>query len=187
MIDRSISQAVWNAAIRGVLLLGALALVPLGGCGRTGQRSRPLETIPRPGSDTIGDNVEALDPRLDPSGAAAVIRSYYQAIDEHRFPDAYRLWGADGAASGKSFDEFRSGFAMTASVEVTLGPTGPMGAAAGSRYVEVPVRITATQQDGTRRRFEGTYTLRRSVVDGASAEQRSWRIDSARIRRVDAP
>jgi hypothetical protein len=187
MIDRSISQAVSHHSVRAALLLGAFAIVPLGGCGRTDQRSTPLEATRRPDSVTVGETVEALGARPDSSGAAAVVRAYYQAIDEHRFPDAYRLWGSGGAASGKGFDEFRAGFAATASVEVTLGPTGPMGAAAGSRYVEVPVRITATQQDGTRRRFEGTYTLRRSVVDGASAEQRSWRIDSARIRRVDDP
>ena len=58
-----------------------------------------------------------------------------------------------------------------------------MGAAAGSRYVEIPVRITAVATDGGRRAFSGSYTLRRSVVDGATAEQRAWRIYSASIRR----
>jgi len=54
----------------------------------------------------------------------------------------------------------------------------------GSRYVEIPVRITAVTTDGARQAFIGTYTLRRSVVDGATPEQRAWRIHSAKIRPV---
>jgi len=54
--------------------------------------------------------------------------------------------------------------------------------AAGSQYATVPVTIGATLRDGRRQRFEGTYTLRRSVVDGATAEQRRWRIVKADLR-----
>jgi hypothetical protein len=36
--------------------------------------------------------------------------------------------------------------------------------------------------DGARQHFQGTLTLRRSVVDGASAEQRRWHIYTADIR-----
>jgi hypothetical protein len=53
--------------------------------------------------------------------------------------------------------------------------------AAGSRYVEIPVEITATLTDGTVQHFTGTFTLRRSVVPGATADQLAWSIYSAEV------
>lgn len=137
------------------------------------EESRPA--VPDAAREAPGD--EAAD-------AMDVIRAYYRAIREHRYADAWRLWDAGGAASGKSLDEFQSGFTETAGVEVTLGTPGPLGAAAGSRYLEIPVRVVATLRNGTRQEFAGAYTLRRSVVDGATPEQQSWRIYSAKLRQV---
>jgi hypothetical protein len=117
----------------------------------------------------------------DSTGALAVVRGYYRAIAERRFSDAYRLWASEGAASGKTIERFEAGFANTVAVDVEVGAPGPIGAAAGSRYIEVPVRIHARLRDGTRQEFTGTYTLRRSVVDGATADQRAWRIYSAAV------
>jgi hypothetical protein len=122
--------------------------------------------------------------RADAAGVAAnVIRDYYSAINERRYEDAYRLWGSGGAASGQTLETFRDGFASTTSVEVTIGIPGPIEGAAGSRYVEIPVRIAAVAKDGLRQSFSGTYTMRRAVVDGATPEQRAWRIHSARVTR----
>jgi len=122
-----------------------------------------------------------------PERAADVIREYYRAIAERRYRDAYSMWGSKGQASRKTFDQFRRGFEGTASVEVDVAPPGPVGAAAGSRYVDVPVLVNARRDDGTRETFSGTYTLRRSVVDGATPEQRAWHIASADIRRMPMP
>jgi hypothetical protein len=118
--------------------------------------------------------------------AASVIRAYYHAINERRYGDAYRLWDSEGAASGKSLDAFRDGFARTTEVGAVFGAPGLIEGAAGSRYVDIPVRITAVAADRGRQAFSGTYTLRRSVVDGATPEQRAWRIYSAKIR-PDSP
>jgi hypothetical protein len=51
-------------------------------------------------------------------------------------------------------------------------------------YRSPSVRIAAVTASGEEQEFEGTYTLRRSVVDGASAEQRQWHIYSAAIAPV---
>jgi hypothetical protein len=48
----------------------------------------------------------------------------------------------------------------------------------------VPVVIYAVTNRGDEQRFDGRYVLRRSVVDGASAEQRRWHIYSADVRRT---
>jgi hypothetical protein len=116
--------------------------------------------------------------------AVAWIQDYYEAINGHRYRDAYIHWEQGGLASGKSFDEFRKGFEETGRVEVTVGAPGRVEGAAGSRYVEVPVRIAARTRAGERQSFSGSYTLRLSVVDGATPEQRSWRIYSAAVRPV---
>jgi hypothetical protein len=140
--------------------------------------------VPR-GSDPSDDRGGSDAGEDAPERAAGVIRSYYRAIAEERYREAYDAWGSDGRASGQSFDEFRNGFSFTAEVEASVGPPGRVEGAAGSRYVEVPVRVTARQDDGTRISYAGTYTLRRSVVEGATPRQRTWHIASADIRRTN--
>ena len=44
--------------------------------------------------------------------------------------------------------------------------------------------VEATHRDGRRVRYVGHYTLRRAMVDGASAEQRAWHIASADLREA---
>ncbi|QWP76447.1 hypothetical protein J5226_23150 [Lysobacter sp. K5869] len=116
--------------------------------------------------------------------AVAVVRDYYAAINAHRYERAYALWSDGGRASGQDAQQFANGFAQTAGVSVELAPAGRVDAGAGQRHIEVPVSVTATQRDGSQRRFVGAYTLRRTMVDGASAEQRAWRIASADIREL---
>lgn len=155
----------------------AMVLLVLAGCGR-GQGNRAPE-----GGTTPSAPVAAAD-STSPARAAAWIQDYYKAIDEHRYRDAYAHWEQGGQASGKSFDEFQRGFEETGHVEVTVGTPGSIGAAAGSRYVEVPVRIVARTRNGEPQSFSGSYTLRLSVVDGATPEQRTWHIYFAAIRRA---
>src|SRR5690606_21398974 len=114
--------------------------------------------------------------------AAAVIRDYYAAIAARDYARAYGHWSDGGAASGQSFEQFRAGFAETASVTADVGAPGRVEGAAGSRYVSVPVEVRATTTAGAAQCFRGTYTLRRAVVPGATAEQRRWHIASADIR-----
>ena len=111
-----------------------------------------------------------------------MVWGYYDAIRAGDYEKAYRLWSGGGEASGKSLEEFRKGFAETRSVEVTTGTPSGIEGAAGSRYITIPVEIHATTKAGAPQRFVGEYVLRRSVVDGATEGQRSWRIHSAKIR-----
>lgn len=126
--------------------------------------------------------VEAPPAEPTPEDAAALVRSYYAAIEARDYDRAYLLW-ADGA-NRQTPEQFAAGFATTAHVAATIDTPGRMEAAAGSRYIEVPVAIESAQQDGSVRRYVGAYTLRRAVVDGATPEQRQWRISSADIREV---
>jgi len=129
--------------------------------------------------------MKGCDP--DPKGveaAANVVRRYYSAINARDYGTAWSQWG-DGGRPGQTLAAFAAGFAQTRSTRVTIGKLEPGGGGAGSIYQPVPVTVEATLDDGTRQRFSGTYVARRiNDVDGASASQRRWHIDSARLRRV---
>lgn len=131
-----------------------------------------------------GSTSPALPAEPSAEDAVAVVRGYYAAIDAGQYPRAYALWSGEGSASGQSAAQFAGGFADTAQVVVEPGEPGRVDAAAGSRYIEVPVSIRATRDDGSVHRYAGSYVLRRAVVDGATAEQRAWRIASADLREV---
>ena len=133
--------------------------------------SKPaVQTPPRFDSTEIGD-------------AAAVIRDYYAAVNNRNYRKAFELWSGKGEASKQTFDEFKNGFAETASVEIVIGELGRMEGAAGSLYITIPLVIEAKTTRGETQKFAGEYVLRRSVVDGATAEQRAWRIYSAEIKQ----
>lgn len=154
-------------AFRTSLRIASLLL--LIACG--GERSTP-----------VAKESAAKDSATGPAGAVAVIRAYYAAINAHRYREAYYLWSDSGRASNQTLEEFTRGFADTRSVSVSPGDPGPIEGAAGSRYIEIPVTIDAVATSGEHRRFTGRYVLRRAVVPGATAVQRSWRIASAEIR-----
>ncbi|HKV07444.1 MAG TPA: hypothetical protein VJ725_04840 [Thermoanaerobaculia bacterium] len=140
-------------------------------------------------TEAVGDHGAAVPPpevsaSTDAQEAAGVVRRYYAAIRAKDFRSAYALWGESGAASGQTFEAFAAGFAQTANVEAEIGEPGRVEGAAGSRYVEVHVVIRALTDAGEKQRFEGTYTLRRTVVDGATPEQRRWHLYKADVKRI---
>ena len=157
----------------------------VGGCAKGGSSTAA------PGDD--GDTSQAttdtlprgaIDDPASPENAAEVVRQYYAAIDAGDYRGAYDLWGGEGSASGKTFDEFVAGFQHTSQTEATVGEPGRVDGAAGSRYVEVPVTIRAVTDHGEEQRFSGRYVMRRVMVDGATEAQRRWHIDSAKIKIV---
>lgn len=145
----------------------------------------PDTVEPPPGNPGIApDGVPTPAAEPTPQDAVVVVRNYYAAIAAHDYAGAWRLWSDAGHGSGQTPQQFADGFADTVDVAVRTDAPSPVGAAAGSRYVEIPVAIDATQRDGSQRRYAGTYTLRRAVVDGATADQRAWRIASAALHEI---
>lgn len=119
-----------------------------------------------------------------PDEAVKLIRDYYSAINQHQYPRAYQLWQGAGTASGQSIEQFERGFADTSSVSIQIGQPSPIDAGAGQRHIEVPVTINARHVDGSETRFMGSYVLQRSVADGASSAQSSWRINRASLKQL---
>ena len=115
-------------------------------------------------------------------GAANVVQTYYALLEARKYGEAYRLWepggiGMDATAFAASFDKY-------AEYHANIGAPGPMGAGAGQRYVTVPVQVYGRLKAGAHPfNLRGSLTLHRvGEVDGATAEQRGWRIRSSDIK-----
>lgn len=151
----------------------------------------PMEEHSEPGLEPPEDvapeeaATQSVADDSNPQEAVAVVRDYYAAINGGAFARAYALWADGGRASGQSPQQFADGFTETMGVSVQIGAPGAVEGAAGSRFIEIPVSLIAGQREGGERRFEGTYTLRRAMVDGATPEQRAWRITSATLRETE--
>ena len=117
--------------------------------------------------------------------AVRVIRDYYKAIDRRTYEKAYLAWENNGAASHQLFEQFKQGFANTATTAVEVGEPGRIDAGAGSLYIEIPVTVTSTTTSGVSQRFSGSYVLRRvNDVVGSTPEQRRWHLYSATLTQT---
>ncbi len=66
---------------------------------------------------------------------------------------------------------------------MTFLKPGDAEGGAGSIYLELPVRVDAILRSGAHQHFVGSYTLRRvNDVDGSTAAQRRWHIESATLK-----
>lgn len=148
-------------------------------------RTQSPTATPIPGNAPVSPTPTLSPLPPDAKGVQAaidIVHAYYDAINAREYRKAYELWSGKGEASKQTFEEFRDGFSDTASVEIdTSGEPGDLEGAAGSQYVTIPLRIKAKTKDGKEQNFGGEYVLRRSMVDGATAEQREWRLYSASI------
>jgi hypothetical protein len=159
------------------------AALAISGCGepqpRAGQDSTRAPSTTAAEIPIVDSTTAIADSATTP---ADVVRGYYTAIQARDYDAAYELWGQLGKASGKTRPQFAAGFSDTREVRATVSDSVRVEGAAGSQYATVPVKVDAVLQNGRRQHFEGAYTLRRSMVDGATAEQRRWRIYSADLR-----
>jgi hypothetical protein len=114
------------------------------------------------------------------AAAMQVVRDYYGAISRHDYRAAYAIWHGS-----QSYARFRRGYAATRQARVIFLKPGDAEGAAGSVYLELPVRVDAVLRSGRPQHFVGSYTLRRvNDVDGSTAAQRRWHIESAHLKPV---
>jgi membrane-bound inhibitor of C-type lysozyme len=114
-------------------------------------------------------------------GAANVVQTYYALIEAGKYAEAWRL--QDRATEGQNLQSFAAGFARYSEVHANIGAPGAIDAGAGQRYVTVPVQMYGRLKDGGKPfNLRGSVTLHRTEVDGATAEQRAWRIRSVDLK-----
>ena len=117
---------------------------------------------------------ETAPVRTSAQAAADVVQTYYALIDARKYGEAEKLWGAPfevadvrGTAPLPSDRRYHG----------VVGKPGAIRGAAGSLYVEVPVRTFRVTGTGERLEEPVVVTMRRvNDVPGATAEQLRWRI-----------
>jgi membrane-bound inhibitor of C-type lysozyme len=113
-------------------------------------------------------------------GAGNVVQTYYALIEAKKYREAWSLWGNGGKASGMSPQAFAASFGRYSEYHANIGAPGAVDAGAGQRYVTVPVQAYGRMKDGRPFNQLGSVTLHRVAdIDGATAEQKKWRIRSA--------
>ena len=112
------------------------------------------------------------------SSAEELVRSLYNAVNNHDFARAYDYFASPPA---KDFAAFQSGYEHTARVDVITGEVFGDGTA-GSTYFSVPTIIKATDDKGAAKVFMGCYTIRQ--VNGAIQEppSRPMQIDKGALK-----
>jgi len=118
--------------------------------------------------------------QIDPAsgqGGGQVLQSYAALLEQGRFADARRLWTDGGTGSGLSQEGFVESLAKYSEIHAEIGAPGPVEGAAGSAYVEIPLRLYGKLKSGRGFNALGTATLRRvNDVPGSSEAQRRWHI-----------
>ena len=110
--------------------------------------------------------------------AVAVGRAYFSLLEQGRYRSALRLRGGDMplATFVRAFRPYRR-------YHGSVGRPGQVEGAAGSLYVELPVRVSGRLRSGRPFSQRGTMILRRvNDVPGATAAQLRWH-----VYRLDAP
>lgn len=118
-------------------------------------------------------------------GAARQLRAYCDYLANKKFSEAYAMWSDRGRASGLSREEFTARLVKYRSFDCYLGTPGGMEGAAGSVYVEIPLKVSGYLTDGRPFTREGPVTMRRvNDVPGSTEEQRQWHIQSSALEDV---
>lgn len=153
-----------------MMLLAVSAM--LAGCGPSGAPPKPA---PAPAA-SLPEPAAAIDPK-SAAAAAQIVQRYGALLEARRFAEARRLWGEDGAASGLSEAQFVAAYAKYATIHAEVGTPGETEGAAGSIYVEVPLRLAGTLKADGPFTLVGPVSLRRvNDVPGSTAAERRWHI-----------
>lgn len=122
-----------------------------------------------------------LDDRSDP---AAIIRSYYNAVNRGEYARAWSYFGDRKPVA--DYTTFAAGYADTRAVTLVIGPVATEGAA-GSVYATVPVAVTATGSDGRIEVFAGCTVTRQVQPAIQEPPFRPLEIERATLHPADAP
>lgn len=150
------------------------ALVALAGCD-----SKAPQPEAAPTAASTGAPIVLPAPILAPSASrnpGEVLIRWAKAVSLRDWASARAYWGDNGAASRLTEQEFAARWDGLKHPDVELG-SGEQEGAAGSSFYTAPVTIIDGQ-----RRITGEVVLRRvNDVDGASAEQLRWHIESSTL------
>lgn len=130
----------------------------------------PSAAAPATAAPTPSTSPSAVSPTTPPAApqpsltdASAVVSQFYADISGGDYTDAWNLGGDN--ISGMPYPQWVAGYSTTASISIgTISSFGPG---------QVHAEIVATQDDGTVRTYEGTYTVEGGVIVSANIVQTS--------------
>ena len=110
-----------------------------------------------------------------------LLASYYNAINRKEYQRAYNYW----ETTPSNYNQFASGFADTAHVQLIVQPPTTISGAAGSLYVEVPVVLVANHHSGNIRTYAGCFVTRKSnLVPPDAPVIDVWHLYQAQLSQV---
>lgn len=125
----------------------------------------------------VGEGESNMTEKPSPDGAVAVVKAYFDAVRSGRSTEAYRMWGNKGHDSGTTDAQFAAHIRSFKDIDVAVEDPGQMEGAAGSIYIEIPVKISGVSGQGMPLSTEGVVTLRRvNNVPGADPDSLRWHI-----------
>jgi hypothetical protein len=140
--------------VAGVILALALAGLALklkrrDDAGTSGATTPPVSApVAAPSSGAASSPAGAVA-----LGPAQVVQKYYRLLNEHRYLAAWELGGRNGGSG--SYGTYVAGYTGTASSRVQiLSVSGDV----------VTARLTATQDNGVVKVYQGTYTVQASEI-----------------------
>jgi len=139
----------------------------------------PAAQPPAPASPADTADTPTPADEITPDVAAGIAREYFALIGAKAYPMALALWGSNAptkADLAKQYDKY-------ATFDATLGAPGQPEGAAGSSYIEIPVKASGRLKSGGTEKLSGTVVLRRvNDVPGSTAAQRHWHIYSVDLK-----
>jgi len=127
--------------------VGLLALTAaLTGCG----------TVETAGSASPETTTATPPPPPTAADPAGTVGAFFAAINAR---DYRRAWDLGGRNLAASYEVFAKGFANTAHVDLTI---------AGSSGTTVNAQLHATNSDGSKQNFNGSYTVVNGIVTAGS-------------------
>lgn len=120
----------------------------------------------------------------DRSDAAAIVKSFYNAISRREYARAWDYFG--DKKPSKDFKAFVKGYENTASVEVVTGEPGSEGAA-GSIFYALPVALLAIANDKSEQVFAGCYFARFINPQVQEPPFRALTLERAELKRSEQP
>jgi len=147
--------------------------------------AQPAAPAPLP-QPTPAETAPVTPPNeASPEAAAEVAREYFALLGARQFGMAWDLWVGEGSASGVMRGDFANHYTKYATYNATVGKPGPQQGAAGSSYIDFPVKVDATLKSGGAEHLAGTVTLRRvNDVPGSTDAQRHWHIQAVDLKPV---
>lgn len=140
--------------------VAAASSMPTFTTGQAAPEATPSPPLASASASALSSPTTSPSPTPTAADPAAVVRSYYAAINAGEYALAWAL-GGDNIEAG-SYDAFVQGFATTVSDDLTV-----------LSVVNDAVRIhlDATQTDGSHHYYVGTYRVHNGVIVKASVQQ----------------